>query len=91
MASIPNALMLERVVDDWLGRNAVITRPPDAFEGALGIPDQPGLGVDIVEEQVARYPSTRNVGLAETSAEEGHSYVAMRRRRSAGLRAKAVE
>lgn len=63
MAAIPNALMLERVENDWEGRNQVITTPPIFDNGALIVPDAPGLGVDIVEEEVAKHPSIRNVAL----------------------------
>ena len=62
MAAIPNALMLERVVDDWPGRQEVVTAGPVEQDGFLLVPDAPGLGVDIVEDAVARYPSQRNVG-----------------------------
>lgn len=61
MATIPNALMLERVEFDWPGRAGVITPAPQVEDGHLRVPDTPGLGVDIVEEEVARYPSRCNV------------------------------
>ena len=63
MAAIPNALMIERVENDWSGRNEVITAAPICEDGHLVVPDAPGLGVGIVEEEVAKYPSFGNVGL----------------------------
>jgi galactonate dehydratase len=61
MATIPNALMLERVEFDWPGRADVITPSPAVEDGHLKVPDAPGLGVDIIEDEVARYPSRRNL------------------------------
>ncbi len=63
MASIPNALMLERIEIDWPGRNDVITPVPKTVDGHIAVPNTPGLGVDIVESEIAKYPSVRNVGL----------------------------
>jgi galactonate dehydratase len=71
LAAIPNALMLERVEGDWPGRAEVITPIPQQKDGFLPVPDAPGLGVDINEEAVARYPSQRNVGMAEGGYEAG--------------------
>ena len=64
LAAIPNALILERLEDDWAGRYEVIEPVPKTVDGYLTVPDTPGLGVDIVEEAVARYPSTRNLSVA---------------------------
>ncbi len=90
MAAIPNALMLERVVQDWPERNAVITAAPIEQDGALLVPDGPGLGVDIVESEIARYPSRRNIGMANAGPEQG--YVRMRLARARSLRlAEAAE
>jgi galactonate dehydratase len=66
MATIPNALMLERVEFDWAGRNDVIFPAPVVKDGYIHVPDAPGLGVDIVEDEIARYPSKMNV-IAEHS------------------------
>jgi L-alanine-DL-glutamate epimerase-like enolase superfamily enzyme len=65
MAAVPNALMLERVEIDWPGRAEVITPVPRQVDGHLAVPDAPGLGVDIIEEAVARHPSRRNVGMGK--------------------------
>jgi galactonate dehydratase len=71
MAAVPNALMLERVEIDWPGRTEVITPVPQQVDGHLAVPDAPGLGVDIVEEAVARYPSRMNVGMGKGDYEPG--------------------
>ncbi len=61
MATIPNALLLEKLELDWAGRNTVITPAPTLVDGHLLVPEVPGLGVDIVEDEVAKYPSQMNV------------------------------
>ncbi len=61
LAAIPNALILERIEDDWAGRAQTIIPHPIQKDGFLDVPNKPGLGVDIDEEFVARYPSERNV------------------------------
>lgn len=63
-ATIPNFLMLERVEFDWPGRFEVVSPPAmvDA-DGCIALPTAPGLGVDIVEEVIARYPHVQNVAL----------------------------
>jgi galactonate dehydratase len=72
MATIPNALMLERIEFDWSGRYEVVTPVLEVTDGHLPVPDAPGLGVDIVEEEVARYPGTRNV--SDMPPDDGWAY-----------------
>ena len=91
MAAVPNALMLERVEIDWPGRNDVITPAPRQVDGFLAVPDAPGLGVDIVEAEVAKYPSQRNVGLGKGDYAAGTAeefvYVQTRLKRGGYFRA----
>jgi galactonate dehydratase len=61
MAAIPNALILERIEDDWAGRAQTVVPHPVQQDGYLKVPDAPGLGVDIDEAFVAKYPSECNV------------------------------
>jgi galactonate dehydratase len=61
LAAIPNSLILERIEDDWDERRNVIVPYPEQQDGFITVPDAPGLGCDIDEEVVARYPSERNV------------------------------
>jgi galactonate dehydratase len=72
MAGIPNALMLERIEFDWPGRYEVVRPVLEVVDGALPVPDAPGLGVEIVEEEVARYPARRNV--ADLPPDDGWGY-----------------
>ena len=87
LAAIPNTLMLERIEDDWAGRHEVITARPKQKDGHLAVPDAPGLGVDIREEVIARYPSRANVSIAgggyEPGTEGEHVYVQTCLRRAA--------
>jgi len=64
LAAIPNTLILERLEDDWAGRYEVTDPVPRTVDGYLPVPDRPGLGVDIVEDAVARYPSKKNVAVS---------------------------
>jgi galactonate dehydratase len=73
MAAIPNALILERIEDDWPERRNVIVPYPEQHGGFIAVPDAPGLGCDIDEEVVARYPSQGNVNAPV--AEGNKSYV----------------
>ncbi len=63
LASIPNALILERIDDDWEGRKHTIVPHPVQQGGSLAVPNGPGLGCDIDEEFVARFPSDGNVSI----------------------------
>jgi galactonate dehydratase len=89
LAAIPNTLMLERIENDWPGRNEVISAPPVLENGHLIVPTAPGLGVDINEEAVAAHPSRRNVAVASAGYEPGtereYVYVQMRLHRAAYL------
>jgi galactonate dehydratase len=67
LAAIPNALILERIEDDWEGRALTVLPHPRQQDGYLDVPDRPGLGVDIDEAFVARYPSHANVSVQVTA------------------------
>ena len=69
LAVIPNGLILERIEDDWSGRYEVIDPVPRSENGYLAVPDAPGLGVKIVEEAIAKYPSERNLSDPESGSE----------------------
>ncbi|WP_018856330.1 mandelate racemase/muconate lactonizing enzyme family protein [Rhizobium sp. 42MFCr.1] len=63
LAAIPNALILERIDDDWDGRKLTILPHPQQVGGSIAVPDAPGLGCDIDEAFVARFPSGGNVSV----------------------------
>jgi galactonate dehydratase len=72
MATIPNALMLERIEFDWPGRYQVVTPVLEVVDGHLPVPDGPGLGVDLVLDEIAKYPSRRNV--QDLPPDDGRAY-----------------
>ena len=95
LATIPNVLMLERVEIDWEGRYDVVPPVLRSENGILPLPTAPGLGVELVEEEIAKYPSSRNVTdmpANEGAYEPGTSgecvYFQPRLRRGARLRLK---
>ncbi|MBN1400138.1 MAG: mandelate racemase/muconate lactonizing enzyme family protein, partial [Anaerolineae bacterium] len=61
LATLPNCLILEHVEDDVPQRYEVVTPQPEISDGFITVPDAPGLGVEIVEEAIAKYPSMGNV------------------------------
>ncbi|HLV34664.1 MAG TPA: mandelate racemase/muconate lactonizing enzyme family protein [Spirillospora sp.] len=77
LATLPNTLIMEHLEDDVPQRYEVITPLPQVVDGHIVVPDAPGLGVDIVEDAVARYPSRGNVSPPNPNEE----YVYFRARR----------
>jgi L-alanine-DL-glutamate epimerase-like enolase superfamily enzyme len=67
LAAIPNALILERLDDDWDGRRQTIVPHPQQVGGLIAVPDGPGLGCDIDEAFVARFPSEGNVSVPQSA------------------------
>jgi len=61
LSTLPNFLILEHLEDDAPQRYEVMQPQPTIVNGAIVVPNVPGLGVDIVEDAVARYPSSGNV------------------------------
>lgn len=68
LATLPNFLILEHREDDVPQRYEVMDPQPQIADGYLTVPDTPGLGVDIVEEAIAQYPSEGNI--AEPNLDE---------------------
>ena len=90
LAAIPNTLFLERIEDDWDGRSRTALPPLHQHNGFLTVPTAPGLGVEIDEDFVARFPSQANVSIPVTPASgayaegtfEEHVYVQTRMKRA---------
>ncbi|KPH04507.1 mandelate racemase/muconate lactonizing enzyme family protein (plasmid) [Rhizobium acidisoli] len=84
LAAIPNALILERLDDDWDGRRQTIVPHPQQVDGLIAVPDGPGLGCDIDEAFVARFPSGGNVSVPQAAGaynpgtDKEHVYVQTR-------------
>ena len=86
-STLPNFLILEHLEDDVPQRYEVMQPQPTIVDGFMLVPDAPGLGVDIVEEAIAQYPSTGNVSLP--SAGDEPLYVRARSQRAKWLSATA--
>lgn len=91
LASIPNALIHEKFLEDWEGRGRVVTHNLEVEAGHVVVPDRPGLGVDLVIEEIERHPPGINVAgtnprywaAYEAGTKAEHLYVQPRRRRAA--------
>ena len=83
MATLPNFLILEHLADDVPQRYEVMTGQPEIVDSHIVVPDEPGLGVDLVEEAIAKYPSQGNIAIP--SATDNHQYVQARQGRALWL------
>ncbi|MBC8056692.1 MAG: mandelate racemase/muconate lactonizing enzyme family protein [Rhizobiales bacterium] len=90
LASIPNALLLERMEPDWPGRASAVTSSLAASDGHLTVPTGAGLGVRIDTDFVAAHPSERNASLPgggwNAGTEDETLYLQARRPRAAMTR-----
>ena len=55
-AAIPNFVALEFIYPDVPWRDKVISKPLAVKDGYLELPTGPGLGVDLVEDEIAKHP-----------------------------------
>ncbi|UJH92675.1 mandelate racemase/muconate lactonizing enzyme family protein [Antarcticibacterium sp. 1MA-6-2] len=58
-ATIPNFFKQEFIFKDAPWRDSVITHPLNIEKGELLLSDRPGLGVDLVEEEMEKHPGIR--------------------------------
>ena len=56
-ATVPNFFIQELDVDDVPWRDEIMTHPFEIENGYLVLPDRPGLGSDLVEDALLRYPA----------------------------------
>ena len=56
MAAIPNFFLQEFMVQDVPWRDEVLDRPLPVRDGTFHLDDRPGLGFELVEEEVERHP-----------------------------------
>jgi len=73
LAAIPNALILERLDDDWPGRARTVVPHPVQEGGSIAVPEAPGLGCDIDEAFVAQHPSERNVAVPVAEGDRAYA------------------
>lgn len=86
LATLPNFLILEHLADDVPQRYEVMVGQPEIVDSHILVPDAPGLGVDLVEEAIAKYPSRGNIGMP--SGTYDYQYVYSRPSRGCWLRGK---
>ncbi len=55
-ATIPNFYLLELDVDDAPWRDDLLTHPFEVEDGYLKLPDRPGLGSDLIEDELLKHP-----------------------------------
>lgn len=59
MAAIPNFFRQEFMVQDVIWRDTILDRPLPVEDGFYHLDDRPGLGFDLVEEELDRHPGVR--------------------------------
>ena len=85
LATLPNYLIHEYLVNDVPQRYEVMTGQPVVEDGHILVPDRPGLGVDLDEEAIKRYPPHGNAIPVEEDPDYDYQYVAAHRRRATWL------
>jgi galactonate dehydratase len=61
LASIPNGMIHERFLTDWEGRAHILTHSLETVAGHMLVPERPGLGTDLILEEIAKYPPGTNI------------------------------
>jgi L-alanine-DL-glutamate epimerase-like enolase superfamily enzyme len=61
-ATVPNFYLLELDVDDAPWRDDLMTHPFQVEDGCLVLPDRPGLGSDLIEEELLKHPPAEYPG-----------------------------
>ena len=64
-ASLPNFFRCEFMLNDVPWRDTVITEPLDVRDGFLHLSDRPGLGVDLVVDELERHPGVTDMNERE--------------------------
>lgn len=82
-STLPNFLILEHLEDDVPQRYEVMQPQPVIKNGYIEVPTTPGLGIDIVEEAIAHYPSSGNIAAPDMPE---YTYFRAREERAAWLR-----
>jgi galactonate dehydratase len=60
-AAIPNLFRCEFMFKDVAWRDEVLSHPIDIRDGHLQLSDRPGLGVDLIEEELEKHPGVRGL------------------------------
>ncbi len=64
-AALPNFFRCEFMLNDVPWRDTVITEPLDVRDGFLHLSDRPGLGVDLVVDEIERHPGVTDMNERE--------------------------
>ncbi|MEE3234852.1 MAG: mandelate racemase/muconate lactonizing enzyme family protein [Candidatus Latescibacterota bacterium] len=83
MATIPNFLILEHLANDVPQRYSIMTGQPEVTNGHITVPNTPGLGIDLIEEEISRYPSAGNSNHPDPTY--GYQYVSTKTGRASWL------
>lgn len=59
MATVPNFFRQELILKDVAWRDTLLSEPLPIADGFFSLPDRPGLGFDISEEELERHPGIR--------------------------------
>jgi L-alanine-DL-glutamate epimerase-like enolase superfamily enzyme len=89
LATLPNFLILEHLEDDVPQRYEVMTGQPDIQDSHIIVPDTPGLGIDIDEEAIKKYPSTGNISSPDATYD--YQYIAAQTNRASWLSTNATD
>lgn len=90
LAAIPNGMIHERFLEDWEGRQRILTHPLETEGGHMLVPERPGLGTDLILEEIAKHPPGTNIAAGgakylsgyEDGTTEERLYVQPRRHRA---------
>ena len=87
MATIPNFLIQEHLVDDVPQRYNVMSGQPNIVDGHIIVPNSPGLGIDIDEKVVIQNPpnSQQSLPSVESASEYDFQYVGAHYKRARWL------
>jgi galactonate dehydratase len=80
--TLPNFLILEHLEDDVPQRYEVMEPQPTIVNGYMQVPTAPGLGIDIVEGAIVKYPSSGNIAPPQLPE---YTYFRAREQRAAWL------
>jgi galactonate dehydratase len=85
LSTLPNYLIHEHLVNDVPQRYEVMNGQPEIDDGHILVPNLPGLGVDLDEEAINRYPPHNNAIPVTEDPDYDYQYVAAQRRRASWL------
>ena len=61
--TVPNFFVQELLVDDAPWRDDIMTHPFEMEDGHLKLPERPGLGSGLIEEELPKHPPGQYLGV----------------------------